>query len=453
MALGNFYPSGSSLWSDKATHTPRDVPANQKVTAEELNNLRDAMYDLRTGLTSTSSSLAPINSSVGSLSSSVNSLSSSVTSLNSTIVALSASKIALGGPDVGIVQGLWFGPTAPPDASWLWIVTSVEETIRSITAAASSIRMAAVTATVDSSVNINAAVGSFGMTPYAAVVELVGQPRTISANAVTLSFATPSATVGFLGSLLTISASVGTMGFAGQAASAITALTGTSTGSSGSIPTGVQFRDDFTGASGSALGASWTRVPDSSDTSWLYGNSVTDQLRISHVGTTATTYHGYAKSVATYAVGTGRYVKIKTNVPAVDGDAGFVRGITLVGDNGRVYCFGMAWSSQYDAMDFFIGNRWDIIYRTSTGSMGSGTAIALNGPTLDGTAYPIPSTVVIEARFTDATHIAFYLDGNSIGTIAISSIGSNMSIGPGVAIATSLGPTSADFDWIETGGV
>jgi hypothetical protein len=31
---------------------------------------------------------------------------------------------AIGGPGAGAVKGFWFGPDAPPDASWIWVITS-----------------------------------------------------------------------------------------------------------------------------------------------------------------------------------------------------------------------------------------------------------------------------------------------------------------------------------------
>jgi hypothetical protein len=48
MALGDFFPGGSSLWTDKSTFLPSSVPSNQKLVATEVNQFRDALYDLRT---------------------------------------------------------------------------------------------------------------------------------------------------------------------------------------------------------------------------------------------------------------------------------------------------------------------------------------------------------------------------------------------------------------------
>jgi hypothetical protein len=168
MALGDFYPSGSLLWSDKTTHTHRNVPADKKMTAEELNALRDSVYDLRTGLNEQSGSLASVSSSV---------------------VELSSSMPRFGGPAVSSIQGFWVGSSAPPDSTWIWIVTSTnpgQPVSVSAVAAAFGLTAYAPSVAALSYTQIQAAAASLGFAPIDPEVQLSGAPRSISAGGVAL---------------------------------------------------------------------------------------------------------------------------------------------------------------------------------------------------------------------------------------------------------------------------
>jgi hypothetical protein len=50
MALGDFIPGGNPLWTDKSTFLPSSALPNQKLVALEVNQLRDALYDVRSTL-------------------------------------------------------------------------------------------------------------------------------------------------------------------------------------------------------------------------------------------------------------------------------------------------------------------------------------------------------------------------------------------------------------------
>lgn len=112
---------------------------------------------------------------------------------------------ALGGPDVGSIRGFWFGPTAPPDATWIWVVTDG--------------------VAPSQPVSIQAAAALLGVTTPAPGVQAIGAPLAIAAQAVALGLVTSAPSVAALGSVLALSPTAALIGMTASAPGVV-ALTG-----------------------------------------------------------------------------------------------------------------------------------------------------------------------------------------------------------------------------------